>query len=174
LKCYVGPDEIERTILASVAPSDGIYLREWIDDEVSELGGVAVPIPHNQWHNVTIELSGELDGEGQEVVTVKQLLAGATEAQSIQAETSVLGEGAIGFGVGAKAEFLFDDLTTDTPTVAPIALRYHYDAYGRVVGRTLAPGTQNEDTQYFLYHNDRIIQELDGSPLEVEGGRRSP
>ncbi|MCC6793600.1 MAG: RHS repeat protein, partial [Candidatus Hydrogenedentes bacterium] len=63
----------EWTFLALVIQPDGIYLREWNDDEVTELGGVAVPIPHNQWHQVTIELSGELNGEGHEVVTVKQV-----------------------------------------------------------------------------------------------------
>ncbi len=150
----------EWKFLALVIQPDGIYLREWNADVVTELGGVAVPIPQDQWHTVTIELSGELNGEGHEVVVVKHLLADTTETQSIQAETSVLGEGSIGFGVGEKAEFKFDDLLTDTPTVAPVALRYHYDAQGRVVGRTLAPGTQDEETQYFIYDNDRIVQEL--------------
>jgi YD repeat-containing protein len=54
---------------------------------------------------------------------------------------------------------------TDVPVAASVALRYHYDAYGRVVGRTLDPdGTPV--SQYFIYDNDRIVQELDGSNKE--------
>ena len=151
--------------LALVIQPYGVYLREWGNDEVAELGGVAVPIPQDLWHSVTIELSGELNGEEKEVVTVKHSLSGSTEAQSIQAETTVLGEGSIGFGVGAKAEFRFDDLFTDTPTVAPVALRYHYDAQGRVVGRSTYETTTGIllAEQYFIYDNDRIVQELDGT-----------
>jgi RHS repeat-associated protein len=51
---------------------------------------------------------------------------------------------------------------TDVPVAASVALRYHYDAYGRVVGRTLNPGP-SEASQYFIYDNDRIVQELNGS-----------
>ncbi|HRK34272.1 MAG TPA: hypothetical protein PLJ47_06725, partial [Candidatus Hydrogenedentes bacterium] len=146
----------EWTFLALVIQPDGIYLREWNDDAVTELGGVAVAIPKEQWHDVTIQLSGER-------ISVRQVLAGSSQAQSIESETSIFTGAYVGFGVGEKAIFRFDDVGTDAPVSASVALRYHYDAYGRVIGRTLAPGTQNEDTQYFLYDNDRIIQELDGT-----------
>lgn len=46
---------------------------------------------------------------------------------------------------------------------ASTALRYHYDAIGRVVGRTLDPGGVGEESQFFIYDGDRIIQELDES-----------
>jgi hypothetical protein len=153
-----GPDELEWKFLALVIQPDGIFLREWDKDAVMELGGVAVAIPKEAWHAVTIELSGA-DGE---TVTVKQALNGSSATQSIEATTTILGGGYVGFGVGEKANFRFDDVGTDKPVAASVALRYHYDAYGRVVGRTLNPGP-SEASQYFIYDNDRIVQELNGS-----------
>ena len=44
---------------------------------------------------------------------------------------------------------------------------YVYDAMGRVVGRTLNPGQAGEVSQFFVYDNDRIVQELDGNGILV-------
>ncbi|MCC6699389.1 MAG: RHS repeat-associated core domain-containing protein [Candidatus Hydrogenedentes bacterium] len=153
-----GPYTGHWKFLALVIQPDGIYLREWDKDEVTELGGAAVAIPKEQWHAVTIELSGA-DGE---TVTVKQALHNVSETQSIEATTTITEGEYIGFGVGEKANFRFDDVGTDKPVAGGIALRYHYDAYGRVVGRTLDPGGANV-SQYFIYDNDRIVQELNTS-----------
>ena len=160
---YEAPSENEGEwrYLGLVIQPDGLYLREWDLDSVTELGGVALDIPHGQWHDATIEIGGE-DGT---TVTVKHLRAGADETESFEAETTIPGGGRIGFGVGSEADFRFDDVGTrnDVTLTASTALRYHYDANGRVVGRTLDPGEVTEESQFFIYDGDRIIQELDES-----------
>ena len=95
-------------------------------------------------------------------VVVKQLRAGETEVDTFEADTTIPGGGNIGFGVGEKANFRFDDVgyTTSDVLTASETLRYHYDANSRVVGRTLNPGP-SEESQFFIYDGDRIIQELD-------------
>ncbi|MCP4679068.1 MAG: hypothetical protein GY854_26975, partial [Deltaproteobacteria bacterium] len=83
-------------------------------------------IPHEEWHDVLVEFSGTTG----EHVVVKQRLNGASDSQSIEADTSVvIGAGDtteryVGFGVGEKAEFRFDDAGTDVPVAASVALRY--------------------------------------------------
>ena len=104
-------------------------------------------------------------------VEVKQVRQGAETADSFVATATIppSSGAALGFGVGEWADFRFDDVGYEVNTllVGSAALRYHYDAYGRVVGRTLNPGQAGEVSQFFVYDNDRIVQELDGNGILV-------
>jgi len=151
-----GTNEHEWRFLALTIQPDGVFLREWNEDEVDELGGVEVDIPDGVWHDLTIELKGD------DEVTVKLDLDGATDVETIEATTGIPPGGDAGLGVGESAEFRFKDIKTDQPVAASVALRYHYDIAGRVVGRTLDPGGAN-DSQFFIYDDDRIMLELDGN-----------
>ncbi|MBX3179166.1 MAG: hypothetical protein KF886_17560, partial [Candidatus Hydrogenedentes bacterium] len=64
-------------------------------------------IPHGQWREVVIEIGGE---EGASV-TVKHLRAGETEVDTFEADTTLTNASTdIGFGVGERADYLFDDV----------------------------------------------------------------
>jgi len=149
------PDTDEWRFLALTIQPDGVFLREWDKDVVTELGGVEVDVAEDVWHDVTIEINDD-------DITVKLDLDGATDVETIEATTSIPACGDAGLGVGASAEFRFKDMGSDKPVAGSVALRYHYDTAGRVVGRTLDPGGANV-SQYFIYDDDRIKLELDGS-----------
>ena len=70
----------------------------------------------------------------------------------------------VGFGVGEKADYHFEDLRIDALSVMPVtvALRYHYDTRGWVVGRTLNPGTPEEELLFYVYDGARIAEQVDG------------
>ena len=70
----------------------------------------------------------------------------------------------VGFGVGEKADYHFEDLRIDALSVMPVtvALRYHYDTRGWVVGRTLNPGTPEEESLFYVYDGARIAEQVDG------------
>jgi len=156
----VGPDEHEWRFLAVTIQPDGVFLREWDKDAVDELGGVEIEIPDGVWHDLKIEVK---DND----ITVKLDLDGASEVETIEATTSIPPGGDAGLGVGESADFRFKDMGSDKPVAGSVALRYHYDAAGRVVGRTLDPGGPNEASQYFIYDDDRIMLELDGNGAVV-------
>ena len=74
----------------------------------------------------------------------------------------------IGFGVGAEGRFRFDNLRADVPSSGGVALACEYDAMGRVVGRTTFDNNGAVASQrYYIYDNDRIVQELDGNGVTV-------
>ncbi len=165
---YESPDpkEGQWRFLALVIQPDGLYLREQDGNAVSELGGVKVDIPQGQWHTASIEMGG---ADGNHVV-VKHLRNGATETEQIEGETTIPGGGKVGFGAGSEATFRFDNAHALSPAASgtgPTGLRFHYDAGGRVVGRTLNPGESGETTRYYIYDNDRIVQELNEAGVLV-------
>jgi len=150
-----GTNEFEWRYLAVSLQPDGFYLREWDEDAVDELGGVEIEIPDGQWHDLKVELNDDN-------VTVKLDLDGGTGVETIAATTSIPSGGNLGLGVGELAGYKFKGMKTDQPVAAAVSLRYHYDTAGRVVGRTLNPDT-TPVSQYFIYDDDRIMLELDGS-----------
>lgn len=71
----------------------------------------------------------------------------------------------MGFGVGEKAEYRFDEVRLSSPSLSSEELskltEYVYDALGRRVAMTDYTGAFARTTRY-LYAGDRIIEELDG------------
>ncbi|MBX3178924.1 MAG: HNH endonuclease [Candidatus Hydrogenedentes bacterium] len=97
---------------------------------------------------------------------MNDLPQGGTLTQVLSADTALTNASTdIGFGVGERADYLFDDVRFFDPTAtgeqSTIGRRYAYDARGRRVAETTFEDGVAETT-YFVYDGHRVIEELDG------------
>ncbi|MBX3178926.1 MAG: hypothetical protein KF886_16340 [Candidatus Hydrogenedentes bacterium] len=157
----VPPAEVgEYEYVALVVTPNAISLREWDADEVTVLDTAGAVSEAGVWYDIAIAIDGA-------TLTVSRGPRGGTLTQVLSADTTLTNASTdIGFGVGEKADYLFDDVRFFDPTAtgeqSTIGRRYAYDARGRRVAETTFEDGVAETT-YFVYDGHRVIEELDGN-----------